>query len=872
MQTSLRGRLGIMAAVLVAAGAAVGEEPSGVDGTPLEQVRQAMEAGRFSDAERLLRSHGIATEAPVVDELATEWEIMRRIRMDYALTPEEMLVKIGGSVADVTAADLERWRTEGQLQHRVIDGEVRYFRREPSNLLRFSKEARKRRLPADKPKPAGKKFDLPSHLAKLVKEAEQATTPEVHPVRHEVTYRLKVKDGHPRLRAGAKVRCWLPYPQEYRQQQQVRLTSASPAGYTVAPKDAPQRTIYFEQTVQAGEQSQGAEFEAQFEFVTAAYCPHLDPVRVKPYDRSSKLFHDYTSERAPHIIFTPEVRRIAEEVAGNEPNPLRRAEKLYRWICANIRYCAEMEYSTIANISDKALASRRGDCGVQGLLFITLCRAAGVPARWQSGWETLPNRWNMHDWAEFYVEPWGWLPADPSYGLQEHADPRVEGFYFGHLDAYRMIVNLDYARDLVPPKKSFRSEPNDFQRGEIEIDGHNLYFDEWDWTFEARTMPTAGGMEALEEAIDAVVPKGLQQGGMCGAVVAVGQRTKTGFETWEKAYGYLGTQPQAVRLTTDAVFDLASMTKPIATGTSLMILADRGRLNIDDRVGKYLPQFKTGAKEKVTIRHLMTHMSGERPYLSKEEQEQIRKAHGFPCPAATRECIRSLDLTHPPGEVMVYSCLNAILCAEIVEAVSGMPLDVFAAANIFQPLGMRETSFVPPEAFRLRTAPTTRAARGRGEGGFLQGQVHDPIAALQGGVSGNAGLFSTAADLHRFAQVLLNEGQIDDVRILRRETVRQMTSVQNPGAKNAKGQADRRGLLWDLYPPDTGVEALYAFGHTGYAGTAIRVYPQQGVYILALANRVHPDDSGKVGEFRRLLWQTVGEVLMGVRPDTKNID
>jgi transglutaminase-like putative cysteine protease len=150
-----------------------------------------------------------------------------------------------------------------------------------------------------------------------------------------------------------------------------------------------------------------------------------------------------------------------------------------------------MEYSIIPNIPEKALAARRGDCGVQGLTFITLCRAAGVPARWQSGWQTKQPNWNMHDWSEFYVEPWGWLPADASYGsgLRDHPDPLVRDFFCGHMDPFRLIVNLDYARPLVPPKASFRSEPNDFQRGEIEIDGHNLYFDEWDYTFAVEVTP-----------------------------------------------------------------------------------------------------------------------------------------------------------------------------------------------------------------------------------------------------------------------------------------------------------------------------------------------------------------------------------------------
>jgi CubicO group peptidase (beta-lactamase class C family) len=139
---------------------------------------------------------------------------------------------------------------------------------------------------------------------------------------------------------------------------------------------------------------------------------------------------------------------------------------------------------------------------------------------------------------------------------------------------------------------------------------------------------------------------------------------------------------------------------------------------------------------------------------------------------------------------------------------------------------------------------------------------------MQDGVSGNAGLFSTAADLSRFAQMMLGGGELDGVRILSPQTIEQMTSVQNRGAKNVKGLPDRRGLLWDIYQPDAGdrgIDSLYAYGHTGYTGTAIRFYPEQDVYVIALANRVHPDDTATVARFRKVVWKTVGEVILAVR-------
>jgi CubicO group peptidase (beta-lactamase class C family) len=190
----------------------------------------------------------------------------------------------------------------------------------------------------------------------------------------------------------------------------------------------------------------------------------------------------------------------------------------------------------------------------------------------------------------------------------------------------------------------------------------------------------------------------------------------------------------------------------------------------------------------------------------------------------------------------------------------------FLAQRVFKPLGMVDTGFNPAAELDARIVPTTQTPYGRGPGGFLRGQVHDPLAAMQDGVSGNAGLFSTAADVARYAQMLLNGGELDGVRILSENAVRMATATQNPGGTSAKGEPDHRGLLWALHQPEpdaTGLDAIPFFAHTGYTGTAIRVYPEQGIYVIVLANRVHPDDKGQVGALRTAVWQTVGDILMG---------
>ncbi|QEG33653.1 N-substituted formamide deformylase precursor [Bythopirellula goksoeyrii] len=404
-------------------------------------------------------------------------EIQRRVAIDFNLNEDQILKEIRESIPDVSSADLDRWREAETLDYREIDGEMRYFARAVSNLFRLSKEARDRRTTEPE---ASKKFPIVDHVADLVEESEQADGPEIHPVKHRIRYELTVPADHPRLRKGAKVACWLPFPQEYRQQGEVKLLGCGPGEGQISPNGKAHRTVYLEHVVDDAEAQ--LTFWEEFEFVTSAYVPTLDAKDVEPYDTTGSLYREYTSQRPPHIVITPEVAALAKEIVGDETNPLEQTRRIFRWVSANIPWCAEIEYSIIPNLSAKGLAARRGDCGVQGMTFITLCRAAGIPARWQSGWQTKPNDSNIHDWSEFYLEPWGWLPADASYGVKQHEDPRVQDFFCGHMDPYRMIVNLNYAGPLVPPKQSFRSEPNDFQRGEIEIDGRNLYFDEWEAT------------------------------------------------------------------------------------------------------------------------------------------------------------------------------------------------------------------------------------------------------------------------------------------------------------------------------------------------------------------------------------------------------
>lgn len=445
------------------------------------KARDMVAAARFAEADGLLSST-IPTDATARQARSEMREIIRRIRSEHTQTADGLLATLRKSIPDVSADDLERWRKAGEAQFRIIDGRVCYFNREPSNIFRFCDEAKRRRdqqMNKTGQKPHEPKFVLEEHLADVVAAAEQTGQSLVLPMRHRNNNVLTIPPG--RAKVGQTVRCWLPFPQEHPRQTDVKLISASPGNAMVTPNRGwAQRTVYLEQKV--ADTTNPIVFKSSFEHTAYSYYPMLSDAAARP------LPADYSggclNERPPHIRFTPALRDAVAAAVGDEKNPLVRARKIFEWVCTNIRYCAEEEYCTIPSFSEKALASRKGDCGIQSMIFVTMCRGAGIPARWQSGWDTRPTMVNMHDWTEFYVEPWGWLPADPSYGLRQSEDWKIRWFYFGHIDSYRMIVNFDYGYPLNPPKQSLRSEPADFQRGEVEVERRNLYFDEWDFDME----------------------------------------------------------------------------------------------------------------------------------------------------------------------------------------------------------------------------------------------------------------------------------------------------------------------------------------------------------------------------------------------------
>lgn len=499
MKTLLR--FACVATLLTVSFPAVAVEPSGASlaftsrDAMVLQALGLVDAGQFAEAENLLAANTNDVLAAARSARVETTEIIRRLRIEYSLDADGLLQKVKKVIPDATAREVERWAKESRARYRMIDGRKLYFRREPQNIFLFSQAAAKRRAQAGNA-PAAPTWKLTDHLQAVVEEADRTGKVEVQPVRHRITHTLTLRSNAPGVKAGSLVRAWLPFAQEYRQQRDVKLVSASPEPKLIAPSavdgdpvgGGAQRTVYFEQRV--SDPTQPVEFRLVFEYVSSAYHPQLEESKAQPLPADWN--GAFLGERLPHIVFTPEIRKQAARIIGKETNTLAQARKIFRWVSAHVPWNAEDEYCLIPSLAIKGFTARRGDCGVQNTVFITLCRSVGIPARWQSGFETKPGQWGMHDWAEIYLAPWGWLPADASYGVQNSPDLRIADFYCGHQDSYRLIVNLDWGRDLMPPKTSLRSEPADFQRGEVEVDGRNLYFDQWDAQTEVERMPVGG--------------------------------------------------------------------------------------------------------------------------------------------------------------------------------------------------------------------------------------------------------------------------------------------------------------------------------------------------------------------------------------------
>ena len=320
--------------------------------------------------------------------------------------------------------------------------------------------------------------------------------------------------------------------------------------------------------------------------------------------------------------------------------------------------------------------------------------------------------------------------------------------------------------------------------------------------------------------IDHVIERGIKAGGYPGAAVVVGRR---GSAVWEKGFGHLGWNASEADVTPNTIYDLASLTKVVGTTTAVMLLYDEDKIQLDEPVKTYLPEFSGGNKDLVTVRMLLEHRSG---LPAGRDLWRIASS-----PADARRAVLETPLAFQPGRFEEYSDLGADVLGFIVERVSGQPLDGFLNDRVFKPLGMTETSFRPSPLLRAQIAPTELNPP---RGYPLRGEVHDENAFALGGVAGHAGIFSTANDLSVFAQMMLNRGEYQGTRFIKESTVDLFT-------KNTTSRGTR-ALGWDTCGHQGSCGKYLsenAYGHTGFTGTSLWIDPEREMFVVLLTNRVH---------------------------------
>jgi len=449
----------------------------------LTEIEKMVQVGEFEKAELMADSLRTTGNLGVADgyKMDSVIDIGRRVRLDFGLTETEVKSQLSKYFPVLDTALFRNWETMHKIELRQIDGEKCYFKNAVANLFRLDDEARKYKEKVDGIQVDSLNLFCLQHTQKVISETKTSGE-TVLPVRMKLTYTVKAKPNA--VPDGEIIRCWMPFPREGNaRQKNVRLITSEPEDAEIAINSNLQRSIYMEKKVVKNEPTI---FRIEFEVETSAQYFDLNPEKIKPYNTESAVYKENTVERAPQIVFTPKIEQLAKRILEGEPNPLLKVQKIYNWINDSVRWASALEYSTIPDIPGYVMKTHHGDCGMQTLLLMTLARSQGIPVKWQSGWMLHPNEVNLHDWCEVYYEGVGWVPLDQSFGLQASPDEKVRNFYRSGIDSYRLIVNDDYGRKLVPEKKFPRSEPYDFQRGELEWEGGNLYFNQWSWDMEVK--------------------------------------------------------------------------------------------------------------------------------------------------------------------------------------------------------------------------------------------------------------------------------------------------------------------------------------------------------------------------------------------------
>lgn len=428
-------------------------------------VQRLFEAGDFARMERViaLRLADERTPKALAERLRFQLALARELPRAYPHTREAMLSLLRERVKDFADEELDALQDDGTLDWRYIGGEVRFKDNAVDNLMKTRPQYAARAVDPNVPLSARQSAErLDAVIARMKSRGG---------LRARFTLRETLSVNGARLAPGETLRIHLPLPVVGAQVTRAALLSTTHPARFIAPEDEPHRTVYFELPYEPG-MSVSADLSYEID------APYVDPsaAGVSPEQPDFD-----TQEMPPHVVFTPYLRALAREIVGDETNPLLKARRIYDFITTKAVYRYMPPYLTVTNIPEYFCSGLRGDCGVQALTFITLCRLCGIPARWQAGLYTTPDSAGDHDWARFYVAPYGWLFADCSFGGSAYRAGSKSrwDFYFSCLEPWRLPLCSDFQQEFNPPRRFLRRDPYDNQNGEVESLNRRLERDEY---------------------------------------------------------------------------------------------------------------------------------------------------------------------------------------------------------------------------------------------------------------------------------------------------------------------------------------------------------------------------------------------------------
>lgn len=433
-----------------------------------ERIRQKKDHGDFVGAIEDIDQIFMSEDLPFAMRqcLTAEREMIRRFPEDFPYSKEEAIALVQKSIPDFAEEEFDQWEKDFRIRWIYANGEKRYFDRFFESLCKTDAKIAGR---------AG--CDTVPRNEKYFKEAAEIMRKEGS-AEKRFYCRSNVQLKEESFVPGKKVSAVLPVPCACDSQSEIRIEKISPKPTHISPEDAPQRIVFWEENMQ-----ENHEFSVEFSYIRKAVYHDLWNTKLQ-IDKNQELNETearYLEEYAPHILFTPYIRELSDKLTKDKENALEKARAIYDFVTGKVKYSFMPAYFSQESIAENCARNLTGDCGVQTLLFITLCRCAGVPAKWESGWAAEPGFCGAHDWSRFYIKEYGWLYADVSYGGDAAArgDEARRRFYFGNLDPYRMSANTEFQADFDVVRDGWRADPYDNQVGEMEIEGRGLEYSEF---------------------------------------------------------------------------------------------------------------------------------------------------------------------------------------------------------------------------------------------------------------------------------------------------------------------------------------------------------------------------------------------------------